>query len=218
MMKNIAIVFLCLGVFCFLPGVRQAEAKEKPVEGVWGIFDEFGKFEAQFRHGNWSEAKELLTTIDNDYKKLVGSLKSTVDANTLQKFGFLLPSMQKKVEAKNAEELEKPYALIQGLFLDIMNFYDYPNPPVLILTARYLGYAKEGLAKDSLKDVAEEMGEILSFKPRLLAAFKEKGLADPEGFIAKVESTQKAAKEKEKGSVAKQLTELADVVAPYQAK
>lgn len=218
MLKKITIACSCLAIFCLFFGGMKADAKEKPVEGVWMMFDDFNNLEAQFRNDKWSEAGATLATMNNDYKKLVGALKTTVDANTIQKFSFLLASLEKKVEAKDAKAINKPYFLLQGLFVDIMSYYDYPIPPVLMIAARYVGEAKEALEKDDLRDAAEEMEEILSFNPHLADALKEKGVADPEGFIKKIGDTEKAARAGKKDDVAKILDELEGILAPFHNK
>ena len=217
-MINISKLILSfLFVTCLLILPTLVAAKPQPVPGVMKMFNNFNELEESFRDGEWGEANETVTKIESDYKKLVGELKGVVDGKTLQKFGFLIGSFKKQLASKDKEAVEKPFINLQTMFIDIMDHYNYENPPVLIIIARYVGEAEEALEKGEVDDAGEEMEEISGFKTRAVNAFTEKGLskAEIDEFFEMVEQTEELAEKNDKEGVEAQLEKLEKIVAPY---
>lgn len=209
------VVALCLLVFGL--GLQQAEAKEKPSPELYRIFNSFNDLETKIRSENWAESILALVKVNSDYKAIATLLRPTVDAEDSKTFDRLRAGLQKTLEDKDAEGAEKPYIQIQEFFLDIMNRFDYPNPPALMVAARYVKKAKAELGKGKRKEVSGEMEEIVELKNHILAALQEKGASDPNGFFKKVESVAEAVEGGNNDKAAKVLAELDQYLAPYQA-
>lgn len=209
---------IALLLFCLTLALPcMAADKAKPVPGVMEMFNNFNELEESFRGDKWDEAIATVQKIENDYKSLVKDLKGTVDGKTIQKFGFLIGSFKKSLESKDQESIEKPFVNLQTMFIDVMNYYDYPAPPVLIILARYIDEAKEALEKGDIDDAGEEMEEIGGFKDRTIAALTDKGVSPGEtnNFFEMVEQGKSLAEKKDKAGFEAVLEKLATFLAPY---
>ena len=191
-------------------------AKPKPVPGVMAMFNNFNELEEGFRSGEWDKATATVSKIEADYKNLVQDLKGTIDGKIIQKFGFLIGSFKKHLESKDSETVEKPFLNLQSMFIDIMDHYDYPSPPVLIIVARYIDEANEALEKNDLGDAGEELEEIGGFKDRVVKAFTEKGLSKTniDEFFEMVEQGEGIAEKNDQAGMKALLDKLHVVVAP----
>lgn len=193
-----------------LVNVNSALAKEQPLPELMGMFENFNVLEEQFRDGQWDKAIEKVSTIESDYKAMVPKLKGTVSGETIQKFSFLIGGFKKKLAEKESEGLEKPFVNLQSLFLDIMDHYAYPSPPVLLIISRYVGEAKESLEKGNFADVGEEMEEIASFQKRTITAMQENAMDIAKGnaLFEHAEKVEQAAKAGNKEESEKLLAEM----------
>ena len=167
---SISSIFICF-VLIFIANAGAA-TKPKPVDGLMHMFDTFNELEEEFRENNWDEAMEIVVKIEKEYKSLINDLKGKTDPKLIHKFGFVIGNFKKTLAKKDPEAIEKPYMMIQDLFLDIIDAFDYPHPPVLNVLNRWVDESKEYLESDNYRDVAEEMEEIEHHKDRALKTVK----------------------------------------------
>jgi len=195
-------------------GTALAE-KPKPVKELVGIFDNFNDLETQIRAEKWDEAQRALKDIEIEYKRIIGKLKGTVDDKLLHKFSFHIGSFRKKMESKDPEEVEKPYMNMQEMFVDIMDYYDYPYPPVLQIVELYIEEAKEFLEKNNYRGVEEEMEEIDHFKKRSMKAAADAGLNTRKlGEMFELgEDIEGLAKKKDKERIGSTLDQMGSILA-----
>jgi len=218
-MKAVMITILVvMAGFLMLPGGLNAKEMSGKEAAVMDMFEEFYELESEFREEKWEEAEQVVAKIEQEYLNLVGTLKGTVDAKLLQKFSFLMGSFKKRLAKRNAEDMEDPYMELQGLFVDMMEQMDYPNPPVLIIYGLYVDEALEFMEKNNFHQVAEEMEEIEFFEDRAIAEAKGANMNDRKlkQFIELAEETNELA-EKKKGreTIEKNLKEMKSLISSY---
>lgn len=206
---------LLIGFILILPSL--AAAKAEPVPGVMEMFNNFNELEESFRSGEWEEAAAKVEKIEQDYKNLVKDLKGAVDGKTIQKFGFLIGSFKNSLASKDKESVEKPFVNLQSMFIEIMDNYDYPAPPVLIILARYLEEAKEAVEKGNLSEAGEELEEISEFKDRASKAFSAQGVSSDQiaEFFEMIEQGERLATNKDTAGMTALLAKLTPALAPY---
>jgi len=217
MKRNVTWICLLLMLCSWMPAA--AAGRPAPVPGVMRMFDAFNELEESTRGGEWDEAIATVKKIEADYRRLVPSLKGTVDGKVLQRFGFLITDFKKKVASKDSEKVEKPFRNLQSIFFDIMDYYEYPAPPVLMVAARNIDEAGEVLARGEVDDAGEEMEEIAGFRPRIEKALAAEGVAADKitAFFALVAKGEEQAEDNDAAGLAATLERLAAFMAPYAA-
>jgi hypothetical protein len=175
----------------------DAAAKPKPVDGLMEMFENFNELEEEFRENKWDEAQEIIVEIEKDYKSMINELKGKTDAKLIHKFGFVIGNFKKTLAKKDPEELEKPYMMLQDLFLDLMESFDYPHAPVLNVLNRWVDESKEYLESDNYHSIEEEMEEIEHFKERALKQVQG-GNESLKDFFEKAEKATQLAEGEEK--------------------
>lgn len=213
----VVVVVALAGVF-MMQGSPLAKELSGNEAAVMEMFENFNGLETAFRSGKWEEAEKTVGKIESDYMGLVGKLKGTVDAKTLQKFGFLMGGFKKTLSRKNAEDLEKSYMEIQTLFIDMMEQLDYPNPPALMVIGLYIEEAQEFLESNDLHQVAEEMEEIEFFEDRAADEAKEHKMSVKNlKKVAKLgeEVNELAEKNRDKAKIEQMLKEMDSLMRPY---
>ena len=146
----------------------ETSMKPKPVDGLMDMFENLNELEEAFRANKWNEADKVVKIIMRDYKNMLSELKGSTDPNLINRFGTVLGEFRRTLALKDPEMLEEPFMNIQDLFLDIMDSFDYPHPPVLKILSRWLNESKEYLEADQYDYIADELGEIGHFKDRVL--------------------------------------------------
>lgn len=214
------VVTVALAGILMVPGCLLAKDLSGNEAAVMEMFDNFNELEAQFRNGRWDEAEKIVDKVEADYMGLVGKLKGTVDAKTLQKFSFLMGGFKKTMSRKHAEDMEKPYMQIQTLFVDMMEQLDYPDPPVLMIISLYIKEAVEFLEKGDLHQVAEEMEEIEFFEDRAMDEAKDHNMDVKklkELFELGEEINELAEKNASKSKIGEMLEEMDSIMHQYVA-
>lgn len=212
--KTSIVMLLAISTLLIMPAMVSATTKPKPVKGLMEMFETFNGLEEEFRENNWEEAEEVVSKIESDYKALVSQLKGKVDSKLVHKFGFLIGSFKKQLAKKDAELLDKPYMNIQELFLDIMSYFDYPNPPVFIIMNLYLEESEEYFEKGMYKHVAEEMEEIVHFRKRAMSDAQSVGkdLAKLEELFELAEKVEEMSEKSDKESIEKVLNTASHIM------
>ncbi len=177
-MKKIAVSLTVLLFLTLVFAVPMVSAqKPKPIPKVMGIFKGLSGLEEGFRGGEWDEALEVVEKIEADFGSLTGELKGKVDDRLIKKFTFIVTVLKKELASKDAERVEKPSIKLQELLLDIMNHFDYPDPPILLMADQILEEAGEEAEEKNYENTAEEMDEIEAMKGVIIKALKDKGVS-----------------------------------------
>ena len=197
------------------PGV--ASSKSKPLPGLMDMFTNFLNLEEQYRSNEWNEATGVVSKIEGDYLSLVGSMKGTVDTKLIQKFGFLIKNLKSKLAAKDLDGTEQSTQLLMDLFFQMMDFYDYPNPPALIVMDRYLHEAHEESEEGHLEHTVEGMEQFLAMQGVLTKGFAEKGLSehDINEFFALVAEIKTQAENGNKEEVLSKLDKIDSIIGQF---
>lgn len=212
------VITAALAGILMMPGGLPAKDLSGNEAAVLEMFENFNELETHFRNSKWEEAEKTVAKVESDYMGLVGKLKGTVDAKTLQKFSFLMGGFKKTMSRRHAEDMEKPYMRIQNLFVDIMEQLDYPNPPALMILDLYIEEAIEFLEKGDFHQIAEEMEEVEFFKKRALAEATEHKMDVKklkELFELGEEINELAEKNKGKAKIEKMLEEMDSIMHQY---
>jgi len=192
-----------------------AAAKPKPVDGLLEMFNEFNELEDAFRENEWDEALKAIKKIEEKYKEMIPKLKSDVDEKVLHKFSFILGSFKKASQKKDSEEVEKPFVMLQKLFIEIMGNYDYPSPPGMIVMNLWINEAKEYLEKGNMKGVEEEMEEIDELKETIEASLNQDQAEKLEELCEIAEKIEKLADDKDAEAIEKALSEMKGIVGQF---
>lgn len=214
--KSQLVVFLFVFLLiCSLP--LTATAKETPIPGLMDMFTNFNMLEEQFRSDKWDEADTTVKKIDDDYRLLVPDLKGKVEAKQIQKFGFLIKSLKKSIEGRNAETLEKPYMNLQSLFLDLMENFAYTTPPSLIIADLYIEEAMEALEDKHYSFVSEEMEELEDLKSRITETLTAQGAAPAvsQDFFELAETMEGLISQKNYEEIENNLKKMKELLKPY---
>jgi hypothetical protein len=166
---------LAFFITLLVPGFSLA-AKPQPVEELMGMFTTFNELETHIRSNQWDKAQAVLKEVEGDYGRVVEKLKPHVDDKLLHKFGFLMKTLEKRMAMKDPEKTEHPYMNLQAMFIDIMDNFDYPRPPVLLIISLYVDESKEYLERDEYYSISEEMEEIEHFRKRAIGSAKAAGM------------------------------------------
>ena len=213
-LKTFNCIILSLCIFLLVPVAASASQRPEPVKGLMEMFETFNNLEEEFRENKWEEAEEIVSEIESDYKALVNDLKGNVDSKLVHKFGFLIGSFKKQLAKKDLEILEKPYMNIQDLFMDIMGYFDYPNPPVFIIIKMYLEESGEYLEDGKYQHIKEEMEEIAHFRERAIKDAKTAGkdLKTVEELFELTEKIEEMTEKKDRKGLEKAIANVSSII------
>lgn len=197
MLQFIFRLFIVPALF-FTFNAPAAWCKPPPLSGIFQMFDAFNDLESEFRSEEWEAAEQTILGIQAYYSRLSHELKKGIDNKTVHKFGFLITRLKNKIETRELEAVDDTYMKLQSLFLEIMDQYDYPVPPAIIIYNRYIDEALEGLARGDFLEAAEEMKELVELRDHGDKALEQKAVSTAERntFFATIENAEKAARDK----------------------
>jgi hypothetical protein len=195
-------------------GVALA-ARPAPPGQLIGIFEDFEKLEVQLEHEAWDKALAECSTIVDRVKILLPELRKTVGPKLLDDFSFILDKLKGSLVAKNEDNSLKFYIALQKLFMEVTSLFDYPVPPVLQVTRKYIDEAGSALPENDFEEVLREMDEIHAFLRIAEPILLERGVppADLQVYASQVADVRSAAKVKDatrSAAALKNLTEQAD--------
>lgn len=201
-------------IIALLVPVYSLAAKPQPVEELMGIFNHFNELETHIRNNQWDQAQAVLKEVGSDYDKIVEKLKPHVDGKLLHKFDFLMKKLEMRMSLKDPEKTEQPYMNLQEMFIDIMDNFDYPRPPVLLIMALYVKESQEYLKRDVYHSISEEMEEIEHFRKRAIGSAKASGMdtAKLKEFFELGESVQGLAAKKDKKAAGETLDKMSGIL------
>lgn len=199
-----------LGVFAVLVTGGVSAAGPPPIPAVWEMFSTYSGIESHIRNGQWDAARDEMKELEKQYILLADQLKPVVDGPTIQKFRFVIGSLKKRMELRDREQAEKPLLMLQNLFLDIMEYYEYPVPPGVMLATLWVQESVEYLEAKNLAGVGEEMAELFGLRPRITDGFKKRNVSpeDIDMFFATAEEVSLAARDRYVEQVEKGLAKL----------
>lgn len=212
---RLLIILSLLGFFH--AALAWSNPKPPPVSGVLQMFDAFNQLEGQFRKDQWEESRQTILYIQTYYSRLAQELKASIDNRTVHRFGFLINRLKTKVENGEQEAAQETYMQLQSHFLEIMEQYEYPAPPAIMIYSRYLEEAINGLEKGDFHEAAEEMAEILALRAHGRKALEQKAVAAAEisTFFATVERAEQAAREENLLEAKESLQQLRALINNY---
>lgn len=200
-----------IALLCFL--VLQpvfAFSRPSPPPELLGLFGQLESFEEALEQREWPEAMTLLGKTHETLAKLTPSLESERPQET-EAAGRSLNKLKAAAADRDFNRAHASYLAFQEQLISIMDAFDYKIHPVLYLIDRFINEAGEGLRKDDLEEVVNELDEI-----EVLFAGKAKGLLEQRGaaplvtdhFAEKVHAVRRAAAGGERDETGKGLAEL----------
>jgi len=196
-------------VLCF------SVAAQPPPAGVDTILKALGELEESFEKKDWGAALTVANRIDNELLDVL--VASRLEAPLLEQ---ALVKVKGSIHEGNSIKVEVNYILFQKRFVGFLDNFTFEIYPVFELVALSLDKAKESAEKSNFDEVANEMAETGNMVKEAHGHYQKSGVTDRElsEFNAKVVSTIKAAKRKNRDLVTQELKVVSDMHASFLAR